>query len=181
MLNLINDILDVSAIEAGKLVLSEMDVDINDAVTASVLLVKTRAEQGKIELINTINGHQLVIRADERRMKQVLVNLLSNGVKFSDEGGTVSVGAEVLEDGTIIISISDTGIGMSAEDITQAMKPFGQIQHGNSKYYEGTGLGLPLTKRLVEAQGGRLLIESEPEIGTTVKVVFPKDKVANQA
>jgi len=113
-------------------------------------------------------------------MKQVLVNLLSNRVKFSDEGGTVTVGAEVHEDGTIIISISDSGIGMSAEDITQAMKPFGQIQHGNSKYYEGTGLGLPLTKRLVEAQGGRLLIESEPEIGTTVKVVFPKDKVAVQ-
>ena len=177
LLDLINDILDVSAIEADKLEISETDVDLNDAINASILLVKSRAEQGGIKLINTINGHRPVIRADKRRMKQVLVNLLSNAVKFTNAGGTVTVGAESNDDGSISLFVADTGIGMSAKEITQAMEPFGQVDHGSRKVHEGTGLGLPLTKSLVDAQGGSLLIESEPEIGTTVRIKFPRDKV----
>lgn len=142
-------------------------------------LDKSRADQGGVELINTINNHRPIIRADERRLKQVLVNLLSNAVKFSQIGGTVTVGANNNSNGSTTIFIADTGIGMSAKDIVQAMQPFGQVHHEDTKNHEGTGLGLPLTKRLVEAQGGKLLIESEPDIGTTVKVEFPKDRVAS--
>ncbi|MBT7571597.1 MAG: hypothetical protein HN632_16765 [Rhodospirillaceae bacterium] len=174
LLDLINDILDVSAIEADRLDLDETDVDIHDAVKASLLLLKSRAEQGGVELINTIDGHQPVIHADKRRMKQVLVNLLSNAVKFTEAGGTVSIGAESHDDGATVIFVSDTGIGMTDEEITRAMEPFGRVHAAEVRESEGTGLGLPLTKMLVEAQGGRLKITSEPGMGTTVKVEFAK-------
>tara|TARA_B100000315_G_scaffold85000_1_gene77885 strand:+ start:1613 stop:3862 length:2250 start_codon:yes stop_codon:yes gene_type:complete len=176
LLNLINDILDVSAIEAEKLELNKTDVNIDDTVAASLLLIKSRAEQGGVELINSLNQGHLVIRADERRMKQALVNLLSNAVKFTNIGGSVTVGVEDNDDGSSII-IADTGIGMNASEIAQAMEPFGQIHRDDEDDHEGTGLGLPLTKKLVEAQGCKLLIESEPLIGTTVKIDIPEDKV----
>jgi len=176
LLNLISDILDVSAIEADKLELSETDVDIADAVRASLLLVKSRAEYGEVQLINDINGDIPLISADERRMKQILVNLLSNAVKFTPEGGTVTVGSDTKNDGTKTIYVADTGIGMSNEEIEMAMEPFVQIDHDLNSTNEGTGLGLPLTKRLVEALGGQLVVESEQKIGTKVNVEFPKDK-----
>ncbi len=178
LLDVINDILDVSAIEADKLELDESDVDINGVVEASLLLIKSRAEQGRVELINTFNNYRPIIRADERRMKQVLVNLLSNAVKFTNVGGTVTIGAETNDDGSTTIHIADTGIGMSAEEIAQAMEPFKQIHRKDKNINDGTGLGLPLTQKLVEAHGGKLMIESEPDIGTMVKVEFPKNKAA---
>ena len=178
LLKLINDILDVSAIEADKLELNETNVDISEIVVASMLLVKTRAEQGGIELINTLNGERPIIRADERRMKQVLVNLLSNAVKFTTRGGTVRVGVEIRDDGATSIFVADTGIGMNAEEITRAMEPFVQVRNVNTKDNEGSGLGLPLTNMLVKAQGGTLLVESEPDVGTTVRIEFPKNKDA---
>lgn len=177
LLELINDILDVSAIEADKMDLYEAEVDVDSMVNASLLLVKSRAEQNNIQLVNTLNGHRPVIFADERRMKQILVNLLSNAVKFTETGGSVTVGAEARDDGSTAIFVEDTGIGMTDAEIAQAIEPFGQVRHGGDISQEGTGLGLPLTKRLVEIQGGKLLIESEPKIGTTVRVVIPKDIV----
>jgi PAS domain S-box-containing protein len=177
LLELINDILDVSAIEADKMDMNEAEVEIDNVVSASLLMVKSRAEQSSIQLVNTLNGRRPAIIADERRMKQILVNLLSNAVKFTHAGGSVTVGAEHRDDGSTAIFVEDTGIGMTDSEITQAIEPFGQVHHDGKVDQEGTGLGLPLTKRLVEIQGGRMLIESKPEIGTTVRVVFPKDKV----
>jgi signal transduction histidine kinase len=180
LLSLINDILDVSAIEADKLELNETDVDLKDAVEAASRLVRTRAEESGIELINNFNGSQPIICADERRIKQILVNLLTNAVKFTKVGGSVSIGAGIERDHSITLSVSDTGIGMSADEIARAMEPFGQVHHDQSTDQDGTGLGLPLTKKLVEAQGGKLSIDSEPGTGTTVRIIFPADMVIHR-
>ena len=181
LLDLINDILDVSAIEADKMDVYEAEVDIDTMVNASLLLVKSRAEQNSIKLVKTLNGHRPVILADERRMKQILVNLLSNAVKFTRAGGSVIVGAEARDDGSTAIFVEDTGIGMTGSEIARAIEPFGQVHHDGKMDQEGTGLGLPLTKRLIEIQGGKMLIDSKPEVGTTVRVVFPEDKVIAQS
>ena len=180
LLDLINDILDVSAIEADKLEFDETNVDMGEVVDASLLLIESRAKQDGVAIINTINRLKFTVLADERRMKQVLVNLLSNAVKFNKVGGTVTVGVETTNEGSAII-IADTGIGMSAEEIAHAMEPFQQIRRGDKHMHEGTGLGLPLTKKLVEAQGGTLSIESKPGYGTTVKVEFPNHKIVMSA
>jgi len=104
-----------------------------------------------------------------------MVNLLSNAVKFTEAGGSVTVSADTNNDGSTTIFIKDNGIGMTSDEISRAMVPFAKVRHDVTKDQEGTGLGLPLTKMLIEAQGGRLIIESEPDIGTTVKVHFPKE------
>ncbi|MBC8286135.1 MAG: PAS domain S-box protein [Nitrospinae bacterium] len=182
LLNLISDILDVSAIEADKMVLEETDVDLHETIRVSILLLKERAEKAKIKLRNTIKRNQHVIRADERRMKQIMLNLLSNAVKFTNDGGTVTIDVKANDDGSKTLSVIDSGIGMSADEIAIAMEPFRQIRRsGRSDVYvnEGTGLGLPLTLKLVEAQGGELLIESQPKTGTTVSVHFPANRVLN--
>jgi len=178
LLELINDILDVSTIEADKLELVESSVDIAEAVAASLLLVQARAKQNEVELINKIDHDCPIIRADERRIKQIMLNLLSNAVKFTNPGGTVTISAEKLNDGSISISVADTGIGMNEADLAQALEKFGQAKRGNLGLSgEGTGLGLPLTQGLVERHGGRIEIDSEPDKGTTVIVHIPKDRV----
>jgi PAS domain S-box-containing protein len=182
LLNLINDILDVSAIEADKLEFHQTDFDLREAVQASLLLVKQRAEKGQVELRNSINDAGHIIFADKQRMKQVLVNLLSNAVKFSHAGGTVTIKAKYNDDGSNTLYVVDNGIGMNSEEVAEAMEPFRQVHRTNQSdgyVNEGTGLGLPLTLKLVEAQGGKLSIESKPNIGTTVSIHFPADQVIN--
>ena len=180
LLNLINDILDVSAIEADKLELLESDVDIDSLVESSLQMVRSRAQKGGVKITNTLGGKRPLIFADERRMIQVLVNLLSNAVKFTEKDGTVTIGADTNSDGSTTIFVSDTGRGMSVDEVSRAMEPFRQI-HDKNTPNEGTGLGLPLTKKLVEIQGGSLSIKSTPNIGTTVEVHFPKVGMALSA
>jgi len=109
-------------------------------------------------------------------MKQVLLNLLTNAVKFTPEGGTVTVRADCSPDGEVRLAVADTGIGMAKEDLPRAMESFGQIDSDLSRRYEGTGLGLPLAKRLIEMHDGRFEIESEPDKGTVVTVILPADR-----
>jgi PAS domain S-box-containing protein len=177
LLNLISDVLDLSAIEADKLELAEEEIDITEMVAASLLLIKSKAEQGGIDLINKVAGQQQIIRADGRRIKQVLINILSNAVKFTKRDGKVIVYCENDQDGSVSLVVSDTGIGMSADDLEYAMEPFEQINTEDIMNQDGIGLGLPLTKQLTEALGASLFIESEPNIGTTVRVTFPAKKV----
>jgi signal transduction histidine kinase len=117
-----------------------------------------------------------LLRADQVRMKQVLLNLMSNAVKFTEAGGRVGVSAVVEEDG-IVLSVEDNGIGMKREDIEIALLPFRQIDGTLTRRFDGTGLGLPLAKALVELHGGRLEIESAPAIGTTVRVHLPRERL----
>jgi len=178
LLSLINDVLDVSVIEAGKLELRETEVHLNDAVEASVQMMRSRAEFGGVKLVNSVDGEAPVINADELRIKQILVNLLSNALKFTPVAGEVAINTEIADDNSVLIIVSDTGIGMDAKDIAKALEKFGQAERGDlMQAGEGTGLGLPLTKGLVEAHGGTLKIESEPNKGTTVTIRIPQERV----
>ena len=177
LLELINDILDVSAIEAGALELHEENVRLSDAVEAAVRIIKSRADMGQIALSSTIDPELPPLYADERRVKQVLLNLLSNAVKFTPQGGEVSVEARLKGNGALAIAVGDTGIGMDEEEMTTALSKFGQADSGLDRRHEGTGLGLPLTKGLMELHGGTLQIESEKGHGTLITAVFPKERV----
>ncbi|MEE8332436.1 MAG: PAS domain S-box protein, partial [Alphaproteobacteria bacterium] len=170
--DVINDILDLSKIEAGKLELREGTFPLPPVVERCIRVVSARAEEGRITLCNNVPSGLPVIRADERKLKQILINLLSNAVKFTPENGVVTIFGAVSEDG-ISITISDTGIGMAPEDIERAMQPFGQLDSHLNRRHEGTGLGLPLTNSLVELHDGHLRIESRRDEGTSVTVHLP--------
>ncbi len=180
LLALINDILDVSAIEAGKLTLHEDEVSLRELILSSERLVEPRADKGKVVLYcQPVDDIRLT--ADPRRMKQVLLNLLSNAVKFTPEGGRVTVAAGLLDDGRLQLEVRDTGIGMDADGLIKAMQPFGQVDSRLQRKFEGTGLGLPLTQALVEAHGGQLALDSTPGQGTTARVILPANRVVHLA
>ena len=177
LLELINDILDVSVIEAGKLELHEGSVSICDVVEASVRLVRHRAVRNGVTLDIAECKNMPTLFCDERRMKQILLNLFSNAVKFTPSGGTVSLQAGIDEQGRMTLTVSDTGIGMNDDQIKKAVQPFGQIDSTLSRKYEGTGLGLPLTKGLMDIHGGTMEINSKLDVGTAVTVKFPPERV----
>lgn len=179
LLSLINDILDYSKAEANRLDLEEVDVDLKKIVKSSVRFVMPRAEEAKVELVEKVPKEPIIIKADSKRLKQILLNLLSNAVKFTPEGGKVSLMTRINNDGSLTIEVSDTGIGIAQQDISKAMSTFGQVDSKLSRRYEGTGLGLPLTKKLTELMGGTFEIKSEVGLGTTVTLVFKKEKLSS--
>ena len=176
LLGLINDILNLSKLEAGKLQLQEQDVDLEIAIAACVTLVEDQARQANITLSVVLDPEVLLVRADERRLRQILINLLSNAVKFTPEGGSVGIRSFRRNSG-LAIAVSDTGIGMAAENIPKALAPFDQIERKVRRKQEGTGLGLPLAKQLTELHGGTLKIESEVDVGTTVTIMLPPSRM----
>ena len=177
LLDLINDLLDVSAIEAGKMEFHEDGIDVAGLAETAMRLVRGQAEKGRVRLSDCVGSDLPNLYGDERRMKQILLNLLTNAVKFTPKRGEVTLNAHVAGDGSLVFTVTDTGIGMTEEEITKAMQPFGQVDTSLSRKYEGTGLGLPVTKGLVEAHGGTLEISSEPDKGTTVTIRFPAERV----
>ena len=179
LLELINDILDVSAIEAGSLKLKEENIEIAGVVDSSINMLKTRSERGKVKVTSFVDKTAPLIFADERRMKQIVLNLLSNAVKFTPEGGEISVRGNNNDDGTYSIEVIDNGIGMNDEETIIAMSAFGQVDSGHNRIHEGTGLGLPLTQGLMKLHGGSLEIESIKNQGTIITVTFPKNRVIN--
>lgn len=181
LLSLINDILDTSVIEAEKLILRENNVNLYECVELAQNMVSSRAEFGGVILKNYVEKNLPDLLADELRMKQILVNLLSNAVKFTPVGGTVSVHSARNADQSIDIIVSDTGIGMNKTGISKALEKFGQVIREDINITDdGTGLGLPLAKSLVEAHGGQLTIKSEVNAGTTVSVRFPNNRILDQ-
>ena len=176
LLELINDILDVSAIEAGKLELHPEPLEIAPIVQSSLKLIRHRADAGGVTLLHHIDTNMPGLLGDQRRLKQILLNLLSNAVKFTPEGGRVSLSASTAPDGGIRFEVEDTGIGMDNAGIETALTQFGQVDSKLARKYEGTGLGLPLTKSLVEAHKGTLDIRSRLGHGTTVVVHFPPER-----
>jgi PAS domain S-box-containing protein len=177
LLELINDILDVSAIEAGMLELSEEELKVGDLADSSIRLVKHRADQGDVRLSADIDADLPALFADERRMKQIFLNLLSNAVKFTPPEGLVSLTASVDGRRGHVFKVIDTGSGMDAAGLAKAMTQFGQVDRGVARRHEGTGLGLPLTRGLVELHGGTLEVASAKGEGTTVEVRFPPERV----
>lgn len=178
LLDLINDILDVSKIESGQLTLAEEDLDLTDVITASQRLVRERAAKAGVSLHSDLPDTLPPLRADQRRMKQVFLNLLTNAVKFTPAGGSITVSVRRTGDGGLIVRVVDTGIGMRAEDIPNALKPFHQVDSGLSRRHDGTGLGLPLTKALMELHDGSLQLKSALGEGTEVRLWFPASRLA---
>jgi two-component system cell cycle sensor histidine kinase PleC len=173
LLNVIGDILDIAKAEAGTAELDEHACDVDEIVAGSVRLIEPRAQAGQIRVETRIAPEMPRIDADPRRMKQVLINLLANAVKFTPPGGRVAIEAGLDERGGARFVVRDTGIGMRPEDIPRALEPFAQVDNALSRRFEGTGLGLPLSKKLVELHGGQLAIESVLDRGTTVTVTLP--------
>ncbi|HXV25817.1 MAG TPA: ATP-binding protein, partial [Alphaproteobacteria bacterium] len=173
---IINDILDVSKIEAGKLELHEDRIDL-DVVTEDVLrLVQERAEAAGVSLLRDISGEMPYLYADQRKIKQILLNLISNAIKFTPSGGTVTLSRLLSPDGAIIISVADTGIGIAPENIPIATSRFGQVDSSMTRRYSGTGLGLPLSIGLVQLHQGKLKIESQIGRGTVVSIAMPPER-----
>lgn len=171
LLALINDILDMSKIEAGKMNLKIEPVSLDEVVDDSVRLVRDRAEAAGLSLRVALPALPEV-DADFRALKQVMLNLLSNALKFTPRGGRVAVEA-VREDGRVRVSVADNGIGISEEDLARLARPFEQAESQLVKTQQGSGLGLALTKSLVELHGGRLELSSEPNVGTTASFTLP--------
>ena len=177
LLGLINDILDVSAIEAGSIELHEETINPAELVEVSIRLIMPRANSGRVKVISSLDADIPQIYADARRVKQIMLNLLSNAVKFTPEGGEVRVTSMLHGDGSLAITVSDTGVGMNEEELALALSKFGQVDSGLDRKHEGTGLGLPLTLGLMELHGGTLDIKSEKGRGTHIAMVFPKERV----
>lgn len=179
LLSLINDILDYSKAEANKLEVEQVEFDLNKILKTTLRLVLPRAEDAKVNLVDNVPKDHIVMKADSKRMKQIILNLLSNAVKFTPEGGNVTLSLKTVANG-VVIEVNDTGIGIGSKDIAKAMATFGQVDSKLSRRYEGTGLGLPLTKKLVELMGGVFEIQSELGLGTTVTIHFPSTLITSQ-
>ncbi|HVZ02867.1 MAG TPA: ATP-binding protein [Dongiaceae bacterium] len=182
LLKIINDILDLSKIEAGQMNVSEQAIELGRVIDSCLKVVSERAQRGRIALERNLPEHLPKLWADELRVKQMITNLVNNAVKFTEPGGRVVVSvrpsttATGVEDGIDIV-VRDTGIGMDPTEIEVALLPFGQVDQGLARRHEGTGLGLPLTRRMVELHQGRLLLTSARGKGTTVTLHFPKNRV----
>jgi signal transduction histidine kinase len=176
LLSIINDVLDMSKIEAGKLDINEEEIAVASLLAGSVRMVRERARQQCIELSCKVADPDHVIIADERAMKQCLLNLLSNAIKFSRMGGAVTVEASIDAENRSVLTIVDQGIGMSDEELGRALQPFGQAHTSTTRTYGGTGLGLPITQGLVKAHGGVMSIASVPGEGTRVSITLPAER-----
>ncbi|MDP8917888.1 MAG: ATP-binding protein, partial [Pseudomonadota bacterium] len=175
VISLVNDLLDLAKIEAGRLELSFSGVNLNDLVSSCVTLLQPQAARDRIVMRTSFAPKLPPVVADERSMRQIVLNLVSNAIKFTDAGGQVIVSTALTDRGEVAFRVRDTGIGMTPEEVEAALEPFRQL--ATSRKRGGTGLGLPLTKALVEANRGALQIASQPDEGTLVEVIFPPTRV----
>ena len=176
LLELINDLLDLSKAEAGQIQLAEEPVEVEPMISACVAMRCPRAQQAGVEMQVEVAGDLSNIYGDERKLRQALLNLMSNGVKFTPPEGYVRVRAQMVDE-SLRIEVADNGIGIAPTDIPTALSPFGQIDSALSRRHAGTGLGLPLTKRLIEAHGAEFLFTSDIGVGTTATLVFPPHRL----
>lgn len=177
LLDIINEVLDLAKIDAGKTDLDEEATDPCCIVSACLEIVKEHAHAGALHLSTETDGPIPTLLVDARRLKQILLNLVSNAIKFTDPGGSVTVVIRRTEDGAVAFAVRDTGLGMTAAEVEIAMKPFGQVDAGVDRRHQGTGLGLPLARSLAELHGGSLHIDSEKGRGTTVTVTLPARRI----
>jgi PAS domain S-box-containing protein len=179
LLHVINEILDLARIDAGKLELDEEVIDPRRLVESCVALVKDKATAGLLNLAVEIEENVRCLTADLTRLTEILLNLLSNAIKFTELGGSIKLVVRRAEDGGIEFVVRDTGCGMTAAEINVALELFGQVDAGLARRHQGSGLGLPLARRLAELHGGSLRIESEKGRGTAVPVTLPSTRAVD--
>ena len=176
LLGLISDLLDMAKIEARELHLRESIIDLADVVADGLKLTERRAAERGVTVVSHVDGDAIRIRGDAQRLRQIVLNHLSNAIKFTAAGGRVWIDASIDAGGRPTLAVGDTGIGMTAEEIQVALTPFRQVESPFARDHEGTGLGLPIVKALAELHGGTLGVESERGIGTRVTVSFPASR-----
>jgi signal transduction histidine kinase len=179
LLALINDVLDMSKIEAGRFELDESAVSLAEVVESCLAMVKWRAEKNAVELSARPPAGLPHVVADERAVRQVMLNLLTNAVKFTPRGGRVRITGEIDEAGDIVVTVSDTGVGIAEEALAHIFEPFQQGAAHVARQQEGSGLGLAISRKLMELHGGSLLIESEVGAGTSATARFPASRVVS--
>ncbi len=175
LLELINEVLDLSKIDAGKIELRESTFPVNELIDDAVLLARGRIKSGV--MLDVIVPTDLHILADKRLTKQILINLLSNAIKFTPAGGTVTVGAQERHGGGCEIYVADTGIGMDATQLETAFSPYGQVNAKIAEDHQGTGLGLPIARSLARSQGGDIIAQSAPGQGTRMTLILPQNRI----
>ena len=176
LLAVINDILDFSKAEAGHLEIQTNDIDLAATVRSCLRMIAPQAEQSSVNLAASGFADLPGFSGDEMRLKQILLNLLSNAVKFTPAGGLITLSGQIDPGGQIVLRVADTGIGIKSEDLPKVMEPFRQVDGRLARTHEGTGLGLPLTRHLVELHGGTLALDSAPNAGTLVTMTFPPER-----
>lgn len=179
LLNVINEILDVSRIEAGERQLNEGVVDLHKTVKTCLDLLGPKIHDSKLIINNLVGPDSPRLIGEQHAIKQMLMNLLSNSVKYTPDGGRITVGVEIDASGSLQVLVTDTGIGLSEDEIQKALSPFGQVNSSFSRYESGAGLGLTLVKSLMGLHGGSLELFSQKGVGTTATLIFPPKRVAN--
>ncbi len=178
LLEIINEVLDMSKIEAGKVELDEQDIDMRGLIDSIVRIMANRAFNSGLEIHEEIAENLPVLFADARLIRQILINLLTNAIKYSHKSGTIEIIARMDAQNNMLLIVQDHGVGIPRDRIADAMQPFGQIHDPTrSNTQQGTGLGLPLTKAMAELHGAKLSLESDTGKGTTVTIKFPRDRV----
>jgi signal transduction histidine kinase len=180
LLSLINDILDIARYDAGRGELQEDTFDPLKQIADTIKMMTAQAAKAKVALLGDIEPDVPCLKGDQRRMRQVLLNLLSNALKFTPSGGKVTVRAFRSERG-FVLQVIDTGIGIAHSDFHKALEPFGQVDSSLARKYDGIGLGLPLTRQMVELHGGSLDLDSLVGRGTTVTITLPAWRLVSRA
>ncbi len=173
LLSLINEILDISKMQSGRYTIDAREIVLDETVSACVSSLKLMSGEAGVKVEVKLSGKPAVVRGDSVKLRQIFTNLISNAIKFTPRGGLVTVELIMRRDRGISATVRDTGIGMTEDDLRIALTPFGQVDGSRSRWREGTGLGLPIAKALVELHGGQLQISSEKGVGTEVTVVLP--------
>jgi signal transduction histidine kinase len=172
LLAVINDVLDLSKSEAGKMVLAVRETDMRDVLDDCIAMVREQCAAAELEFSVTGVDQSLPLMGDVAKLRQIFLNLLSNAIKFTEKGGRVSLSAQTTPDG-VAVTVADTGIGMNPQDVEVALQPFAQVDNRLERRYEGTGLGLPLTKALVDLHKASMAIDSARGRGTRITITFP--------
>ena len=174
---ILEDILDVSKLETGKLTLAESDFEFTTVIDTVISMVTARIGQADLNLKTELEAANASLHGDERMVRQMLLNLVSNSIKFTREGGDICIASSFVDDGALCVSVSDTGIGIEQSDFEKVLSPFGQADDYLLRSHQGTGLGLSLVKSMIELHGGRLDLVSEMGVGTSVTLIFPADRL----
>jgi signal transduction histidine kinase len=177
LLELINSILDLSKVESGTANLAEDEVALAEVIRDSLMTIREQAVEAGVSVDTSLPEALPRLRGDITKLRQIFINLLSNAVKFTQRGGSVTVSGRQEPNGGFAIIVSDTGIGMNDVELGIAMEPFGQVENSLARSFEGTGLGLPLARRMTELHGGHLTLRSVKGVGTSVEVYLPASRV----